>query len=715
MADIALVHLALDSTAVKSGADQSVKALKSVETSMDSTVKHAENANKKLGASASKTAAEMTKVTAEAGKMGGALNHLGGNVGSVTTQLGPLGNALDAVQTYIAKFGLAGGLAASAVAGLTAIAGALTALTISGVGVSDSMGDIAESTGLSLDAVQRLAAAASLSGEDMGIIEKAFKTYTSAVIEAQDPTSKAAKAFKALGIDSKVAGDDIEKSFLDSIVQLKKFRETAVGSEASTLLFSKGVFALTRTADNLGITLKSSRKELEDSFIVATEAGVIAGGRLDAQMNKLNTTWTVFTQNLAATNVGTIIETSLSGGISALGALLHMLQEIEKNPYAKAVLLGVGLNVVGPIAFAGGKSKPVDRAKLLEPGPAIASRGDAPFTKKKGLGLGDYIPPAGAAAKAAKGKSDAEKAEEEFQKARLAAAREGSKLMVDQFDKDIAELEKLYGGLMEAHKTSVEDARVELGERVGKLAKGVPLVIPGAPPGVGGTTIPGELQPKGPPADKIRTEQQAALDAEFSAIFDNFLFSVLTAQKSLGEAFGDLALGIVDTFAIEFSKAMREAFITPIIKGLTDLLVSGLKSILASVQGQLTGGGGTGFWAGLLGSILGGAASGLGGAKVGTPSLAHIRALGGARYFAEGGTLYPGKFGIVGERGPELIFAASQPMHIAPLTGGGAGSTTTINFAITTPNGQIDRRTQDQMATQVYNAVQRAQRNQGSR
>jgi len=712
MADLAVVSLAIDSSGVAKGEKDASRHLQLMQTKMAEMEKQLESLNKKLADNAKKTADDMKKVSDAAGKMGGALNHLGGNVGSVTTQLGPLGNALDAVQTYIAKFGLAGGLAASAVAGLTAIAGALTALTISGVGVSDSMGDIAESTGLSLDAVQRLAAAASLSGEDMGIIEKAFKTYTSAVIEAQDPTSKAAKAFKALGIDSKAAGDDVEKSFLDSIVQLKKFRETAVGAEASTLLFSKGVFSLTRVADNLGLTLKSSRKELEDSFIVATEAGVIAGGRLDAQMNKLNTTWTVFTQNLAATNVGTIIETSLAGGISALGALLSMLQQIEKNPYAKIVLLGVGLNVVGPVAFAGAKTKPVDRAKLLEPGPAIASRGDT-LGVKKGLGLGDYIPPAGAAAKA--GKDAAVKAEEEFQKARLAAAREGSKLMQDQFDKNIDALTKSYDEMMQAHKTSVEDARVELGERVGKLAKGVPLVIPGAPPGVGGTTIPGELQPKGPPADTIRTEQQAALDEQFASIFDGFLFSVLTAQKSLGEAFGDLALGIVDTFAIEFSKAMREAFITPIIKGLTDLLVSGLKSILASVQGQLTGGGGTGFWAGLLGSILGGAASGLGGAKVGTPSLAHIRALGGARYFAEGGTLYPGKFGIVGERGPELIFAASQPMHIAPLTGGGAGSTTTINFAVTTPNGQIDRRTQDQMATQVYNAVQRAQRNQGSR
>ena len=53
----------------------------------------------------------------------------------------------------------------------------------------------------------------------------------------------------------------------------------------------------------------------------------------------------------------------------------------------------------------------------------------------------------------------------------------------------------------------------------------------------------------------IRTEEQARLDEQFSLIFDDMLISILTAQKTVGDAFAGLAIGIVDTFAIEFTKA----------------------------------------------------------------------------------------------------------------------------------------------------------------
>ena len=79
---------------------------------------------------------------------------------------------------------------------------------------------------------------------------------------------------------------------------------------------------------------------------------------------------------------------------------------------------------------------------------------------------------------------------------------------------------------------------------------------------------------------------------------------------------------------------------------------SALKSIGSAVSSVFSSGKSKG--GGILDSIVSGAKSLFGG------------------FFANGGTLPRGKFGIVGERGPELI---SGPGQITPLQGMGGGST----------------------------------------
>ena len=108
-----------------------------------------------------------------------------------------------------------------------------------------------------------------------------------------------------------------------------------------------------------------------------------------------------------------------------------------------------------------------------------------------------------------------------------------------------------------------------------------------------------------------------------------------------------------------------------------------------------------GLSAGGLKGVFGGIAKGIG------------TIFGG--FFASGGTLGPGKFGVAGERGPELIFAGNQPMHIAPVTAGSAGNVFNISVGVNAPSGTVDKRTQDQLAATVMNAVKRAQRNEGAR
>jgi hypothetical protein len=64
--------------------------------------------------------------------------------------------------------------------------------------------------------------------------------------------------------------------------------------------------------------------------------------------------------------------------------------------------------------------------------------------------------------------------------------------------------------------------------------------------------------------------------------------------------------------------------------------------------------------------------------------------------FATGGIMPAGSWGIVGERGPEPVFAGNHDLTVMP--NGGAGGGTVQNFYITTPDADSFRLSQRQIA-----------------
>lgn len=146
--------------------------------------------------------------------------------------------------------------------------------------------------------------------------------------------------------------------------------------------------------------------------------------------------------------------------------------------------------------------------------------------------------------------------------------------------------------------------------------------------------------------------------------------------------FGDLAKNILsDINQMLLKTAMKELGV-----GGEGGLIGGLMSSLGGLFGGSGGGGGSG-----IGSLISGAASLFGG------------------FFADGGKLKPGQFGVVGERGPELAFAGSSPLNIMP---NGAGrSPVTINMNVQTPDVQSFRRSQSQIAADMARSIDRARRN----
>jgi len=678
MADIALVSLALDSSAVVAGEKQATRALQTVDAAMQRTEKQAAQLNTGLNANLKKSGDSFKGLAEGATRAGSALSGLGGPIGRFGGEISNLGGQ---VEGLTANFGLIGGAALGAVAGVAALGAALTKLTLEGVAVSDEMLDVAESTGLTIDQVQRLSAAARLSGETAGFMESAFRTFQNTIQTAiTDPSSDAAKALAKLGIDAQTAGKDTGTAFLNAITHLKEYRTTTEGAVATNEAFGKQIGVLVRSAGNLTEVLQGSREELEAGLVVATAEAVEAAGKLDEKINQLSNSWSVFKQNLAGTSVGAAIGNTIDGMSGSLGVLHQTLAGIDglisKSRWLQGLLF-FGVQMSNPV----GLLRELDRST---PNTGAPSRSTL-------IGAGLVTGGGGGGARAGGGGGAARRVEEAL---KLPIGQTINALALLRSTIEYTERQTQYAA--DAMKALAEsDARdlaitlKNLGTRVERIIGGVPLAIPGAPPGVGGTTIPGEVQPRGPAAGGIRTEAQARLDEQFSYIFDDMLVSILTARKTIGEAFGDLALGIIDVFAVEFTKSLREAFITPVVRGLTDLLQDALGDLFSGLSAK-----------GLKG-VFGGIAKGIG------------TIFGG--FFASGGTLGPGKFGIAGERGPELIFAGNQPMHIAPVTAGSAGNVFNISVGVNAPSGSVDKRTQDQLAATVMNAVKRAQRNEGAR
>jgi hypothetical protein len=147
------------------------------------------------------------------------------------------------------------------------------------------------------------------------------------------------------------------------------------------------------------------------------------------------------------------------------------------------------------------------------------------------------------------------------------------------------------------------------------------------------------------------------------------------------DSFGDFAKG----FLSDLNRSLLQF-------ALKDLGITGEGGIIGQIFGGLGGlfGGGSGGGGG-IGGLISGAASLFGG------------------FFADGGKLKPGQFGVVGERGPELAFAGSSPLNIMP--NGMGGSPVTINMNVQTPDVQSFRQSQSQIAADMARSIDRARRN----
>ena len=204
-------------------------------------------------------------------------------------------------------------------------------------------------------------------------------------------------------------------------------------------------------------------------------------------------------------------------------------------------------------------------------------------------------------------------------------------------------------------------------------------------------------KPKGSPsktddASKVLEEESKETTSQIQQDFEQLGSSIegklVSSLDMIGgkfTSFKDLAKGIFSDINQILLKQALQGF------GVTGQ--GGMVNSLLGSLGGMFGGGGAGAGVG-IGSMISSAASMFGG------------------FFADGGKLKPGQFGIVGERGPELAFAGNSPLNIMPNNSmAAAGAPVTVNMNIQTPDAKSFRQSQSQIAANMARAMERGKRN----
>ena len=134
-------------------------------------------------------------------------------------------------------------------------------------------------------------------------------------------------------------------------------------------------------------------------------------------------------------------------------------------------------------------------------------------------------------------------------------------------------------------------------------------------------------------------EVQRSFEFGWRKAFQNFADDATNAAKTAEKMFTQMSRGIEDTI-VDFVKTGKLEFRGLIADMLETLLRSQIQQLMAQTLGAFSGGGGGASLSKLF-----------------------------AGFFANGGMIPSGSFGVVGERGPELV---SGPATVMPMSGGGA-------------------------------------------
>lgn len=765
MPDQAILGVGIDSSGMKTGGDQASRVLDDLSRKFAELEARSNALKGKLqdsGQAIKGASGHWQEFGNSARNALGALSGLGGPIGTVA---GKVENLTSQLGGLTSAFGLAAGAAVGLVAGVVAAGAGIATLALQGVKLSDEISDLGQSLGFSRSQMERFNAASRIAGESVSILERSFSQFELAVQAGiEDPTSRAGRALLSLGVNLKKAASDPQSEYLKLVTSLDGVTASINSQNAAQVVFSRGTAALIRVSAELRDQLKLTDDQLIHMGLIASPAASEAAAKVDRSFNELAQRFDTFKREAlvplanAFLDLADVIAKAMSDGEGSAKRFASAFEKEIRNSISdmdqlKEAFLRGFPNTLDKRLFRATRDAITGAEQPPPVGPRLPATPEANLRllnppRQFDLNLPDKprAPRATPTATPAATESDLQKAlskqraffdswrniaaafydtqiisfeqyttevtkrEREMRQQQLNDALflqgqlEGQLARIPQGDtasiaRVTAELEKMRErvgelGLAIAIKTLPEiDKLTERLKDFGKLnlplgptprLSGIPGVIDlgqaphpddiGRPPGVStrDRTVTSRI------ADRERINQ------EFSFVFEDFIFQIASARKGLGQAFGDFALGMVDVFASEFARAFQQSLQKAFISPLANWLEGALTEIFSGISGKGIGK----FFGGLFKSVFSG-------------------------FFAEGGTIPANHFGVVGERGPELAFAGSQPMTITPIGSGGGGNSVSVTFHVNAPGGSLDRRSMDQMSEQVLRAVERGTRNRG--
>lgn len=230
--------------------------------------------------------------------------------------------------------------------------------------------------------------------------------------------------------------------------------------------------------------------------------------------------------------------------------------------------------------------------------------------------------------------------------------------------------------IIEATRTPLENYNAEMAQLNLLLEKGY----------INQDTFARAVEQAGERLEKSAKKNATTIGDEFDKIGKSMEGTIADSLDAISGRFGSFG-DFITGFLSDLNRTLLQW-------ALNDLGITGKGGIIEDIFGGIKGifGGGGSSSGGGLGGILGGIGDFFGG------------------FFADGGRLAPGQFGVVGENGPELAYAGNAPMHITPGAGM-AASPINVTMNVQTPDVRSFRQSQSQIAADMARSIERARRN----
>ncbi len=678
---------------------------------------------------------------------------LSANIGQFTEDLGKAGKNVDSFATR-AKKASAGVAKAGAAIGAALAAGA-TAFSFAMKKViddADNLSKTAKSIGTTTESLSRLRYAADLSGVSFETLTNGVARLSRNMLQASQGLQAPKRAFDALGISVTNADGtlrDSEDVINDVADRFSKMDDGAAKTAIALEIFGRAGAKMIPLLNEGSSGIKKMTDEAADLGIVIDQNTGKAAEAFNDNLNRLGRIFQSIIIKVSARLLPTLVKMSdvlvgVAKDSGALDKVASALSETFRALAATVVGAWAGIKAFGEVV--GGALEAVKHFDNFEftKGWEALKKGaaDAKQTIKENTAIIDEIwakTSRNIEASTSKVAGSGEKLKFTNQQAAAAAKKLAAEIAAlrDQID-PIGAAMRVYGekmALAQRAGLDLAQAHVVLRDEALRSAGGLDAVKDKL------ETLPPLLREAAEAAQQIKINEKAVedmkrqaeeierigetLNRRFDPAFarDQDLSAIEAAWKSgaiSAEVYEKATKDAWETFREEVrrsDKAMRdlEDIFHNVGDTLADLAISTenwkeslrdlggrlLEIFLRSDSGLFQGGGFGNTNSARTGGFAGGTPGG-GGSSSDLGGLFSSFSSFFSGFFANGGTIPAGTFGVVGERGPEMVFAGSRDMQVMP--NGGGGVTQVFNISTPDPNGfrlaerQIARRAKTKLA-----------------